>query len=210
LSSFEIDRIEPVTLLFQTGYLTIKETFIEMSRLFFKVGFPNFEVKTSFNEYLISGYTNLTIEKLQYERSTYEALMKADLPALEKIIKRLFASIPYRNFTNNKLLESEGYYASVLYAFFAAINCEIIPEDITNHGQADMTVTLGENIYVMEIKLVKTGITSNPEVNEALAQIQERKYSEKYMGFPGKSVFEVGIVFGEEGRNLLQFGFVKC
>ncbi len=60
LSSFEIDKIEPVTLLFQTGYLTVKETFVEMKRLMFRIGFPNFEVKTSFNEYLISGYTDLT------------------------------------------------------------------------------------------------------------------------------------------------------
>lgn len=55
----------------------------------------------------------------------------------------LFAGIPYRNFTKNKMYEYEGYYASVLYAFFSAINCDVIPEDITNHGQVDMTIKLG-------------------------------------------------------------------
>lgn len=207
LSTFEIDKIEPVTLLFQTGYLTIKESFVEMSRLLFKLQFPNFEVKTSFNEYLISGYTELTQAKLQYERSSYEALMKGDLSSFEKTIKRLFASIPYRNFTNNKLPETEGYYASVLYAFFAAINCEIIPEDITNHGQADMTVMLGDNIYVMEIKLIAS-LETESAGNSALKQIREMNYSEKYMGITGKSVFEVGIVFSKETRNVVQFGFV--
>jgi len=226
LSSFEIDRIEPVTLLFQTGYLTIKETFVEMSRLLFRLKFPNFEVKTSFHEYLISGYTDLTQARLQYERSTYDALMRADLPQFEKTIRRLFAAIPYRNFTNNNLPDFEGYYASVLYAFFAAINCEIIAEDITNQGQVDMTVMLGDNIYIMEIKLVKGGSEVNhgehrghvAEIREkrdklgenaALKQIREMNYAEKYVGLEGKSVFEVGIVFGSEIRNVLQFDFEK-
>ena len=217
LSSFEIDRIEPVTLLFQTGYLTIKETFVEMSRLLFRLKFPNFEVKTSFHEYLISGYTDLTQARLQYERSTYDALMRADLPQFEKTIRRLFAAIPYRNFTNNNLPDFEGYYASVLYAFFAAINCEIIAEDITNQGQVDMTVMLGDNIFVMEIKLVKGsgelnhGAEKSGELGEnlALKQIKEMNYAQKYVGIEGKSVFEVGIVFGSEVRNVLQFDFVK-
>ncbi len=208
LSSFDIDRIEPVTLLFQTGYLTIKETFIEMNRLMFKIGFPNFEVKTSFNEYLISGYTDLTVAKLQYERSSYDALMRGDMIALEKTFRRLFASIPYRNFTNNNLLESEGYYASVLYAFFAAINCEIIPEDITNKGQADMTVMLGDYIYIMEIKLVPTEATET-DVNSALKQIQEMNYAEKYIGIQGKTVFELGIVFSKEKRNIVRFDYCR-
>ncbi|HBD94101.1 MAG: hypothetical protein A2015_12275 [Spirochaetes bacterium GWF1_31_7] len=208
LSSFEIDKIEPVTLLFQTGYLTIKETFIEMNRLFFKIGFPNFEVKTSFNEYLISGYTDLTVAKLQYERSSYDALIRGDLPALEKTIKRLFAAIPYRNFTNNNLLESEGYYASVLYAFFAAINCDIIPEDITNHGQADMTVMLGDNIYIMEITLIPNEVSDGNE-NSALRQIQEMNYAEKYRGITGKNVFELGIIFSKAQRNVVQFDFIS-
>jgi hypothetical protein len=59
------------------------------------------------------------------------------------VLQRLFASIPWRNFTNNDLPNSEGYYASVLYAFFASLNAVVITEDITNHGQADMTVMLG-------------------------------------------------------------------
>ena len=208
LSSFEIDKIEPVTLLFQTGYLTIKNVFVEMGEILYKLTYPNIEVKRSFNKYLISGYTDLTVAKLQYERSSYDALIRGDLPALEKTIKRLFAAIPYRNFTNNNLLESEGYYASVLYAFFAAINCDIIPEDITNHGQADMTVMLGDNIYIMEIKLIPNEVSDGNE-NSALRQIQEMNYAEKYRGITGKNVFELGIVFSKEKRNVVQFDFCQ-
>ncbi len=208
LSSFEIDKIEPVTLLFQTGYLTIREVIVEMGEILYKLTYPNIEVKRSFNKYLISGYTDLTVAKLQYERSSYDALMKGNMIALEKTFRRLFAAIPYRNFTNNNLLESEGYYASVLYAFFAAINCEIIPEDITNHGQVDMTVMLGDNIYVMEIKLPSKEVTETDD-NSALKQIQEMNYAEKYIGITGKNVFELGIVFSKEKRNVVQFEFCR-
>ncbi|MFN9682902.1 MAG: PD-(D/E)XK nuclease domain-containing protein, partial [Bacteroidota bacterium] len=62
------------------------------------------------------------------------------MASFEKLIHTLFAGIPWRNFTNNDLANFEGYYASVLYAFFASLNAQIIPEDITNRGQADMTI----------------------------------------------------------------------
>ena len=87
--------------------------------------------------------------------ASIEALSQADLPALFATIKRLFASIPWRNFTGNDLPDAEGYYASVLYAFFASLDAEIIPEDLTNHGQVDLTLKLAGYIYVIEIKLMR-------------------------------------------------------
>ncbi len=206
LSSFEIDRIEPSTLLFQSGYLTIKETKIISDKLAFKLGFPNREVRISFNEYLITGYTDISAEKLRYEESIYNSFMNSDMDLLHNAITRLFAAIPYRNFTNNDLLNFEGYYASVLYAFFAAINCEVIPEDITNKGQADMTVKLGNTICIMEVKV---GTTKQKGKNEALLQIKKMNYSEKYKHIPGKNVFELGMVFDAEKRNLVKFNWIK-
>ncbi len=211
LSSFDINNIELTTLLFQTGYLTIKEVINKMERIFYKLSFPNLEVKTAFSEYLIQGYTDITENKFRYEKSTYDALIKVDLPALKTAITRLFAGIPWRNFTNNDLPEFEGYYASVLFAFFSAINCDIIPEDITNHGQADMTVKLGDNIFVMEIKVVRKNETGSPDENnnEALVQIKSRNYAEKYRGIADKKVFEVGMIFSQEKRNLVQFDWLE-
>ncbi len=209
LSSFEIDQIDVVTLLFQSGYLTIKKTFTEMGELLFQLTYPNIEVKRSLNKHLISGYTTLTQEKLQYERNFYKALETGDLPTLEKGLKRLFAGIPWRNFTNNDLVESEGYYASVLYAFFAAINCTIIPEDITNHGQSDITVILGQNIYVMEIKLLPRGENPADSAKAALSQIKERGYTEKYLNRENMAVYEAGLIFCREERNLVEFIWEK-
>jgi hypothetical protein len=176
----------------------------------FRLKVPNREVRLALNAQFIDGYTELTNEKLAVQTRLYDTLQNGDLEGLTATIKRLFATIPWRNFTNNKLPETEGYYASVLYAFFASLNATIIPEDITNHGQVDMTIKLGDNIYVIEIKLehnelIADKLTANP----ALEQIRQRGYSEKYKNDPGKKLFEVGLVFSSIERNLIQADWLE-
>jgi hypothetical protein len=209
LSSFEVENINPISLLYQTGYLTILEHYTKSERLRYRLAYPNREVKQSLNTYFIHGYTLMTAEKGKHEDSTYEALYNADLSGLEMTIKRLFAGVPWHNFTNNDLVDYEGYYASVLYAFFSAINCTIIPEDINNQGQADLTVRLGKNIYIIEIKVVDDENQLHGQKNPALEQIQKRHYSDKYKGIKDVSVFEVGIIFSKKIRNLVMFGWVQ-
>jgi len=201
LDSFEIEQINPITLLFQTGYLTIEKRFRAINQQLFKLRIPNLEVKTALQSQLISAYTALVNEKLLLQKNLYTSLLEGDLNALVGILKRLFASIPWRNFTNNDLAHFEGYYASVLYAFFASLDARIIPEDITNHGQTDLTVMLGNHIYVMELKVVEgETVVGNP----ALEQVQQRQYASKYHGEPGKTIHEVGLVFSQSKRGLLQ------
>jgi hypothetical protein len=77
---------------------------------------------------------------LPYQEAIFYALQEGSLEKLKQQIISLFAGIPWHNFTNNDLPNSEGYYASVLYAFFASINAKITVEDISNKGQSDMTI----------------------------------------------------------------------
>jgi hypothetical protein len=147
----------------------------------------------------------------------YSAMSTGSLLELEKIITSLFASIPWRNFTASErqsatsedylpLYETEGYYASVLYAFFASMNAIIIPEDISNQGQTDMTIILGDHIYVMEFKLDKTKSYRKKKINPALKQIQDRQYSQKYLA-RDKQVHEIGMIFNQTARNLVQMSW---
>ena len=91
----------------------------------------------------------------------------------------------------------------MLYAFFASLNATIIPEDITNRGQSDLTVQLGDYIYVMEIKLDKSADYQIQTPNPALQQIQDKDYAQKYQNL-GKTVFEMGLIFNQVQRNLVQ------
>jgi hypothetical protein len=205
LSSFEIESLHPITLLFQAGYLTIEKTFIEREKLVYRLKIPNQEVRLALNDYFIEDYTGNSADLKSMQGDLYNALSTGNIASFEQHIRSLFAGIPWRNFTNNDLANFEGYYASVLYAFFASLNARIIPEDITNHGQADMTILLGNHIYVMEIKVVDNLPEGN---NQALQQIVQRKYAEKYRNIEGVSVHEVGLVFNKTERNLVQADYV--
>ena len=154
LDSFDIERIDPVTLLFQAGYLTIESTRWQRSRLLYRLRLPNQEVKMALADHLLDGWIGtLPSHRDAWQDALYACLSHGDVPGLIAAIRRLFAGIPWQNFRNNDLSEAEGYYASVLYAFFASLNAEIIPEDVSNHGQVDLTVKLADYIYVIEIKV---------------------------------------------------------
>jgi len=205
LNSFEIESLNPITLLFQAGYLTIEKTFIEREKLVYRLKIPNQEVRLALNDYFIEDYIGSSIGLKSRQDDLYNALSTGNIASFEQHIRTLFAGIPWRNFTNNELANFEGYYASVLYAFFASLNAQVIPEDITNHGQADMSIILGNHIYVMEIKVVD----NLPEgKNQALEQIVQRKYAEKYRNREGMTVHEVGLVFNKTERNLVQADYV--
>jgi hypothetical protein len=205
LSSFEIESLHPITLLFQAGYLTIEKTFIEREKLVYRLKIPNQEVRLALNDYFIEDYTGISADLKSRQGDLYNALSTGNIASFEQHIRSLFAGIPWRNFTNNDLANFEGYYASVLYAFFASLNAQIIPEDITNHGQADMTIIFRNHIYVMEIKVVDKLPGSN---NTALEQIIQRNYAEKYRNREGITVHEVGLVFNKTERNLVQADYV--
>jgi hypothetical protein len=205
LNSFEIESLHPITLLFQAGYLTIEKTFIEREKLVYRLKIPNQEVRLALNDYFIEDYTGNSADLKSMQGDLYNALSTGNIASFEQHIRSLFAGIPWRNFTNNDLANFEGYYASVLYAFFASLNAQIIPEDITNRGQADMTILLGDHIYVMEIKVVDNLPEGN---NQALQQIVQKNYAEKYRNREGKTVHEVGLVFNKTERNLVQADFL--
>ena len=205
LNSFEIESINPITLLFQAGYLTIEKTFIDREKLVYRLKIPNQEVRLALNDYFIEDYTGISADLKSRQDDLFIALTTANIAMFEQHIRTLFAGIPWRNFTNNNLADFEGFYASVLYAFFISLRAWVIPEDISNRGQADMTIILENQIYVMEIKVVDNLPEGN---NKALEQIIQRKYAEKYRNKEGMTVHEVGLVFSKSERNLVQADFL--
>jgi len=202
LNTFDVDRIELIALLWQTGYLTIEKKFQTIFGIKYKLVTPNKEVQTSLNSLFITYLTEQTTTKLRFQEKIYNMLASADLDGFKDALFTLFASIPYNNFTNNKLLEYEGYYASVVYAYIASIGLEIIPEDITNLGRMDLTIkTPDDKIYILEFKLTEKA------TGEALKQIKEKRYYEKYSNH--KEIYLVGIEFSREERNIVGYEWEK-
>jgi len=195
VNSFEIENLDIEAILFQTGYLTIKRLIQEEMGVVYELGFPNKEVQISFNNYILRSMTSGS-EKEPIRRELLAIINSGDVERLEAVIKRLFASIAYNNFTNNDIERYEGFYASVLYACFASIGVEIIAEDVSNKGRVDLTLKAGVRTFLFEFKVCD---------GEPLEQIKKMKYYGKYSG----ERYLMGIVFDPKARNISRFEWEK-
>jgi len=191
VNSFDIENLELETILFQTGYLTIKRSLPLGMGVGYELGFPNMEVQTSFNNYIFRSMTS-GAQKESIRRELLAIMNTGDAGSLEPVIKRLFASIAYNNFINNDIERYEGFYASVLYAFFASIGVDIIAEDVSSKGRVDLTLKAGGRTFLFEFKVTD---------GEPLEQIRKMKYYEKYTG----ERYLIGIVFDPKARNVSRF-----
>ncbi len=236
LGSFDVDFIEVETLLFQTGYLTIKRQKRIGPRLKYELKYPNIEVQYSLNDYIIDYLTLDRVGKSKHQDAIYHAVEAGDPDQLHKAMKALFASIPYNNFSKNNIYEYEGYYASVVYSYFAALGIELIAEDVTNKGRIDLTLKLAGKVYIIEFKVIdeygqyhdnpqnhvsntncekaetnkSLAAFKNAESNNtgsALAQIKKQKYYEKYSGI--KEIYLIGIEFSRKIKNIIRYDWEK-
>ncbi|MCL0063042.1 PD-(D/E)XK nuclease domain-containing protein [Peptococcaceae bacterium] len=196
LDVFDVDRIDIEVLLFQAGYLTIKDRFELPFGTEYELGFPNKEVKISFNDVILDYFLDKGV--LEKKKDIYYVLVKADMQELMNAFKRVFASIPHTYWT---LIKSyEGFYASIVYSHLQALGIDIIGEDVTNKGRIDLSVFIDDKTYIIEFKV----ITSEKEKGTALKQVRERKYHEKYLE-ESKEIYLVGMEFSENERNIVNF-----
>ena len=199
LSSFDVDAIATEALLFQTGYLTIHRTERRGSRTHYRLGYPNLEVRQSLNESLLDHMTGDASRRAAHSVQLYDLLEANDFDGLQTLFHAFFASIPYEWYTNNDIAQYEGYYASVFYSYFAGLGLDITVEDSSSHGRLDMAVLFNGNVYLFEFKVVEMA-----SAGAALAQLQARRYADKYRGL-GQPIYLVAVEFGKDERNIVAF-----
>ena len=205
LGSFDINDITLETVLFQTGYLTIKavEDF-DGDRLFY-LTYPNREVKASLNQYLLRDLTHTTPSSITRNRfQIHKALQATDFEMLEQGFRAIFASIPNDWYRKNKIANYEGYYASIVYSCFCALGLNVIAEDTTNHGRIDLTVLQKNKVFIIEFKV----LDENSQQGRALAQIKAKNYQQKYLS-GNKEIFLIGMEFDKAERNMVVFDWEK-
>ncbi len=187
--AFEISKdIQLGTLLFQTGYLTIKKYNPDWQ--LYTVGYPNYEVKKSMLEYLLSAFANFeTGLGAKPVMEAYLALKQEDIEKLKEILNDLLYNIPYHLHE-----KTERFYHLVLHVFFDYIGLNVRSEMNTSRGRADAVVELDDKVYCLEFKLDRSA-------EEALEQIKERAYLDKYRS-SGKKLIAIGINFSSEKREI--------
>lgn len=206
LGTFDVGNIKFDTLLFQTGYLTLASVNDTVGDPICELSFPNTEVRSAFNQLVLSNYL---LSATPEQSSIIEALQTQDLLAIESCFRNLFASIANDNYRNNAIANYEGYYASVVYAYLAAIGFPLTAEDVTHTGRIDLTLHVsaphGKRIvYIFEFKVAKVGQAIGDSAQSALQQIHAKKYAEKYVN-QQTEVYEIGIEFDPQTKTLSTF-----
>lgn len=204
LGSFDVDRLLPETLLFQTGYLTIKSTTRLGPRKVYTLGYPNLEVQLSFTDYLLDDYVLDIPAKSNAQSTLYRVLQAADLPSVRQTLESLFAAIPHDWYRKNNLDRYEGYYASVVYACFASLGFDLIAEDTNSHGRIDLTLFSENQIYIFEFKVIELFESSKA----ALHRIKEKNYHQKYLS-ENRDIYLIVIEFSRTQRNITAFDWEK-
>ena len=194
LNAFDVDRIDIVALLWQTGYLTFERENKIFNRISYKMKVPNIEVQNSLNALFLDYLTDLRGSKTDFQDNIAMALYEGDLTRTESIVRSLFASIPYTNYVNNTIASYEGYYASVMFVFLASLGFTIIAEDATNRGRIDLTLKVPGRTYIIEFKV-------DMPAEAAMHQIRTKKYYEKYRA-EGVEICLVGIHFSSAEKNI--------
>ncbi len=186
--SYDLEKLETLALLFQTGYLTIKEI---DQRGFFLLEYPNKEVKESMLSHLIGSFrhddssiTSAIVFDIQ------DAFRADDLDLVVKIINSLFKNIPSHIF----IKEKEAYYHAIIYLVFNYLGQIMEAEVHTSYGRIDAVVETASHIYLLEFKLDKSAA-------EALSQIIQKKYADKYLPNE-KKVNGIGINFSSETKSV--------
>jgi len=188
--TYNLENLDMVSLLFQTGYLTIKIITIEDDEKNYRLSYPNREVRVSFFYHLFGDFIQKSMSKSMRVLDRITASIKAgNIELFLQEIQSLFASIPYQIFIEEK----ESYYHSVVYLILKLIGADVRCEVATNIGRIDAVLETGEHIYIMEFKMGNAA--------EAIKQIKDMKYYEAYLGSEKKKVF-LGVGFDPEKRNV--------
>ena len=199
LSAFDVDHISTEALLFQTGYLTIREETTLGNRVRYRLGYPNLEVRQSLNEHLLQLLDPDPAHVETNQVRLHELLEAHDVAGLERLFHAFFSGIPHQWFTRNDIANYEGYYASVFYSYFTALVAQVAVEDSTSRGRLDMTVLYHGHIFLLEFKVIEQSGSGT-----ALAQLQQRGYADKYRA-RSEPIHLIGIDFSSRTRNIERF-----
>lgn len=189
INSFDSD---PIPLIYQSGYLTIKEVIEPFDDL--RLGFPNREVRQAFINSLLPIYVGSKGEDSFHVRLLIGALNDGNVDGFLHQIQAIFADIPY---VEAKDFQYEGEFRNVLYIIFSILGFYTQVEKHIGKGRVDLVVKTVTTVYVMEFKL-------NGTAEEALTQINSKDYCLPYQIY-NKKILKVGVAFSSDERNIINW-----
>lgn len=188
LNSIDSVSDNPIPVIYQSGYLTIKGYDSEFET--YRLGFPNREVEAGFIKFLLPFYANTNAVESSFEiRKFVREVESGDCDAFFRRLQSFFADTPYE-----LVRDLELHYQNVLFIVFKLIGFYVKAEYHTSAGRIDLLLQTDKFIYVMEFKLDGTA-------EEALKQINEKHYAQPFEN-DDRKLFKIGVNFSAEMRNI--------
>jgi hypothetical protein len=186
------EEMEPISLMFQTGYLTVKKKEIKERESEYTIDFPNYEVRKAFITRLVAVCARKSQKDTEgLGKKINESIEKKENKKLEETLTELYANIPY-----DLHIGEEKYYHSLFLLTMKFVGYEVEGEVHTDKGRADAILKKEEKVIVVEIKYAKgKGSKIESNVKEAMKQIKDNKYYEKYKK---DDISLLAIVFSEK------------
>jgi hypothetical protein len=196
LEKFDLEYIRIEALMYQTGYLTIKEVNRIEEEEVYVLDYPNKEVRQSFNRellYYITGeYPSDRTSKLKI------AIIQEDMEEIRKQLEVFLESISY------EVLKNEYVYQAAIYGLIYGIGYKVEIEDSTIKGRIDLTLLINNRkVYVIELKL----LNKEEEKGKAIKQILEKEYYKKYMNY--EKIYIVGIEINKFKKQIVNFEYKR-
>ena len=195
LNSIDSMSRNPIPVIYQSGYLTIKGYDDRFG--IYRLGFPNKEVETGFIKYLVPFYTPIEEEKTGFLITNF--IMDIERGEPDSFMQRLqsmFADTDYKIVGKMEL-----YFQNAMYLVFKMMGFYTDVERTTSNGRIDVVLQTKDYIYVMELKL-------DGSTDEALCQIEEKGYALPFAK-DSRKLYKIGVNFSSETRGIVEWKIVE-
>jgi len=188
LNSIDSTSQNPIPVIYQSGYLTIKDYEKEFGN--YTLGFPNKEVEEGFIKYLLPFYSSVDRVESSFQISKFVTEVRTgEVDAFFRRLQSFFADTPYE-----LVKDLELHYQNVLFIVFKLVGFYVKAEYHTSEGRIDLLLQTDKYIYIMEFKLEGTA-------EEALQQIEDKQYALPFAQ-DSRKLFKIGVNFSNQSRNI--------
>ncbi|GHU93876.1 hypothetical protein FACS1894156_1360 [Bacteroidia bacterium] len=199
--SYDPDALDDVPLLFQTGYLTVKNKKMTDGNYLYTLEVPNMEVRESLMRHLLSAYTNYPLSTMSaLGRQMLQQILAFDAEGFTNNMRKMLADVPYTlqaSKARNKAkaeaenAENEAYYHTIFQVWMTMLGFNIQSEKMTHRGRIDAVLQQDGLAIVVELKYhAKTKLKTL--LKQAIAQIYDKRYYEQFLD---RKVILLGIAF---------------
>jgi len=191
---YRADREDPLAMLYQSGYLTIKD--YDKRRKVYKLDFPNDEVRKGF----VSLIGNSYFHKPEEDNDNWifeldDMLRECDLDGVHEAFRSFLSSIPYEANKDERAKDFETHFSYTFYIIFRLLSCyTTLIEKQNSMGRADVIIETDNDVFIFEFKL-------DGSAEEALKQIEEKQYAVPYLNDKRK-IHKIGVNISSETRTV--------